>query len=178
MPYVGSLPQSGCTFTDPTQFVMIELEFGSTGAEEISVFKRLLLVKGTKPLRLAPCPVDIPLQARLPPPVPFPLPPVPTPPLLVPPPVCFETPEQAVRAITMAIMEKRETIVLTRRIATFCATRRESERGLSDMSHFQGRAAALWFRAQNGLSCTHIVVPIVRAHYDDVFGGRIFRGIK
>src|SRR6516225_5995320 len=143
MPYVGSLPQSGCTFTDPTQFVMIEFEFGSTAADEMSVFQRLLLVKGINPLRLAPCPVDIPLQARLPPPVPFPLPPVPpAPPLLVLPPDCLETPEQAVRAATMAIMEKRNTIVLTRRIATFCATRRKSERGLSDMSHFQGRAAS------------------------------------
>src|SRR5215471_3154350 len=116
MPYVESLPQSGCTFTDPTQFVMMEFEFGSTGAEEISVFQRLLLVKGTKPLRLAACPVDIPLQARLLPPVPFPLPPFPPPPLRMPPVVCFETPEQAVRAMTFA-MAKRRAIVLTRRMA-------------------------------------------------------------
>ena len=49
---------------------MIAFEFGSTGAEEISVFHKLLLVKGRKPFRLAPCPVDITLQVRLPPPVP------------------------------------------------------------------------------------------------------------
>src|SRR5215470_20026465 len=106
MPYVGSLPQSGCTFTEPTQVVIIEFEFGSTGAEEISVFQRLLLVNGTNPLRLAVGPVDIPLQARLPPPVPGPLPPFPPPPLLVPP-DCLETPEQAVRTAAMAIVEKR-----------------------------------------------------------------------
>ena len=74
MPYVGSLPQSGWTFTDPTQFVMMVLELGSTGADEISVFQRLLLVKGTNPFRLAVCPTDIPLQARLLPPVPPPVP--------------------------------------------------------------------------------------------------------
>ena len=51
---MGSLPQSGCTFTEPTQLVMMVLELGSTGEEEISVFHRLLLVKGTNPLRLAP----------------------------------------------------------------------------------------------------------------------------
>src|SRR5215831_2212344 len=129
MPYVGSLPQSGCTLTDPTQFVIIEFEFGSTGAEEISVFQRLLLVNGTKPLRLAPCPVDIPLQARLLPPVPFPLLPVPPFPVLFPPLGCFDTPEQAVRAMTIA-MEKRRAIMLTRRIALFCAMLRASERGL------------------------------------------------
>src|SRR5215831_15259151 len=132
MPYVGSLPQSGCTFTDPTQFVIIEFEFGSTGAEEISVFQRLLLVNGTKPLRLAPCPVDIPLQARLLPPVPGPFPPVAPPPVLFPLPVCCETPEQEVRAVTMARMKASKTIVLTRRIGLFCATPGYSERGLSD----------------------------------------------
>ena len=56
---------------------MISFEFGSTGADEISVFHRLLLVKGRKPFKLAPWPVDIPLQARLPPPVPPGLPVVP-----------------------------------------------------------------------------------------------------
>jgi hypothetical protein len=56
---------------------MIAFEFGSTGADEISVFHRLLLVKGRKPFRLAPCPVDITLQERLLPPVPPLLPEVP-----------------------------------------------------------------------------------------------------
>src|SRR4029077_15396164 len=70
MPYVGSFPQSGCRFTDPTQLLMIEFEFGSTGAEEISEFHKLLLVNGTKPFRLEPCPVDITSHARLPQPVP------------------------------------------------------------------------------------------------------------
>jgi hypothetical protein len=58
----------------------MELEFGSTGAEEMSVFHKLLLVKGTKPFRLAPCPTDMTLHARLllpvPPPSPPPLPPL------------------------------------------------------------------------------------------------------
>src|SRR5947207_8919028 len=72
---------------------MRELEFGSRGAEEISVFHRLPFVKGTKPLRLAPCPSAMPLQARLLPPVPpEPLPP--EPPLFVPE---DEIPEQAVK---------------------------------------------------------------------------------
>src|SRR5215475_8666560 len=77
---------------------MIELELGSTGAEEISAFQRLLLVNGTNPLRLAPCPVDITLQSRFPPPVPPPFPPPPLPPFPPPPPELFDeldTPEQA-----------------------------------------------------------------------------------
>src|SRR5579872_1848364 len=77
---------------------MIELELGSSGAEEMSVFQRLLLEKGTNPFRLGVCPADITLHARLLPPVPPPLPPEPPeppdPPLFV---VGFETPEQAIR---------------------------------------------------------------------------------
>ena len=111
MPYVGSVPQSGCTFTEPTQLVMIVLELGSTGAEEMSVFHKLLLAKGTNPLRLAVWPVDITLQARLLPPVPPLFPPeLPVPPF---PPVLFdevETPEQAVSQ-------------------TICVNRIESNRG-------------------------------------------------
>src|SRR5260370_28606870 len=71
---------------------MMVLEFGSTGAEEMSVFQRLLLEKGTNPCRLAVWPVDITLHARLLPPVPPPEPPVP--PLF---PLGLDTPEQAVR---------------------------------------------------------------------------------
>src|SRR5579862_4987203 len=100
MPYVGSVPQSGCTFTEPTQLLMIEFEFGSTAAEEISVFHRLLLANGTKPLRLAVCPDDITLQARLLLPVPPLFPPEPPDPLLLF--VVFETPEQANRPANRA----------------------------------------------------------------------------
>src|SRR5215813_1983451 len=109
MPYVGSFPQSGCMFIEPTQFAMIVLEFASTGAAEMSVFQRLLLVNGTNPLRLAPWPVAITLQERFPPPVPplFP-PPPPEPPLPPEPPVppefpedC-EIPEQAVKQTASA----------------------------------------------------------------------------
>ena len=38
---------------------MMLAEFGSTEAEEMSVFHKLLEGKGTNPPRLAPCPVDI-----------------------------------------------------------------------------------------------------------------------
>ena len=83
---------------------MIELELGSTGAEEISVFHRLLLEKGRKPFRLAVWPVDITLHARLLLPV-LPLfppePPEPPDPLFLL--DDFETPEQAVRANNKAI---------------------------------------------------------------------------
>ncbi len=43
--------------------LMMAPEFGSTGEAEISLFQRLSLPKGRKPLRLAPCPVLIALQA-------------------------------------------------------------------------------------------------------------------
>ena len=43
--------------------LMIAEEFASTGAVEISLFQRLSLGNGTNPCRLAPCPVDIWLQA-------------------------------------------------------------------------------------------------------------------
>src|ERR1700760_4699362 len=91
MPYVGSVPQSGWTFTDPTQLFIIVLEFGSTGAAEISVFQRLVVENGRKPFRLAPCPTDIPLHASLllPVPPPGPIGPVST--------GDWETPEQAVK---------------------------------------------------------------------------------
>jgi hypothetical protein len=71
---------------------MMVLELGSTGADEMSVFQRLLLEKGTKPFRLAVWPTDMTLHARLLPPVP-PLEP-PVPPLFPP---GFDTPEQAVK---------------------------------------------------------------------------------
>ena len=70
--------------------LMMAPEFESTGEPEISLFQRLSLAKGRNPLRLAPCPVLIALQALwLPPepeppdplPPPEPLPPEPLPPL-------------------------------------------------------------------------------------------------
>lgn len=82
---------------------MIELELGSTGAEEISVFHKLLLEKGTNPFRLAIWPVDITLQSRLVLPVPPlfpPEPPEPPDPLLLL--DGFETPEQAVKTANKA----------------------------------------------------------------------------
>jgi hypothetical protein len=42
---------------------MMAPEFGSTGEAEISLTQRLSLAKGTNPLRLAPCPVLMTLQA-------------------------------------------------------------------------------------------------------------------
>src|SRR5690349_2046277 len=75
---------------------MIAAELGSTGAEEISVFHELLLVKGTNPPRLALCPAFMTLQARLPPPVPLPIPvpPPPRPEFLL---LLLETLEQATK---------------------------------------------------------------------------------
>ena len=65
--------------------VMMASEFASTGELEISAFQRLSLAKGRNPLRLAPCPVLMALQALwllLPEPEPPPLPlPDPLPPL-------------------------------------------------------------------------------------------------
>lgn len=52
-------PKSGCRPTEPPMKLIIAAEFGSTGAEEISVFQRLSDGKGTNPLRLAPCPLDM-----------------------------------------------------------------------------------------------------------------------
>jgi len=42
--------------------LMIAMELGSTAAAEMSVFQRLFAGKGTKPPRLAPCPIDMLLQ--------------------------------------------------------------------------------------------------------------------
>lgn len=61
--------------------LMMASELASTGELEISRFQRLSLAKGRKPLRVAPCPVLMALQALwllppdpLPPPEPDPLP--------------------------------------------------------------------------------------------------------
>ena len=99
---MGSVPKSGCTFTDPTKLLMMVAELGSTGTFEISIFHALLLLNGTNPPRLAPWPVVMTLQARLgfEPPVP-PVPPVPE----LPPEDC-ETPEQAVSDSTRVIVQK------------------------------------------------------------------------
>jgi hypothetical protein len=43
---------------------MMEEEFASTGAVEMSVFHALLLGNGTKPLRLPPIPTLMPLQTE------------------------------------------------------------------------------------------------------------------
>lgn len=85
----------------------MELEFESTGAAEISLFHKLLLVNGTKPFRLAVCPVDITLQARL-------LPPVPPVEPLFPPvfPAGCDTPAQAVKKSAKAKGAVTETYSL------------------------------------------------------------------
>jgi len=59
---------------------MIEVELGSTGAAEMSVFHRLLLAKGTNPPRLAFWPSAICWQAVVVPPVPPDPPEAPEPP--------------------------------------------------------------------------------------------------
>jgi len=63
--------------------LMIALEFESTGDPETSWFQRLSLPKGRNPLRLAPCPVLIALQALWV--APEPDPPEPEPPEPLPP---------------------------------------------------------------------------------------------
>ena len=65
--------------------LMMASEFASTEDPETSLFQRLSLANGRKPLRLAPCPVLIMLQALWlllpePAPLPDPLPPLPEPP--------------------------------------------------------------------------------------------------
>src|SRR5579871_430753 len=80
---------------------MMEFEFGSTGADEISVFHSLLPLKGTKPFNAAPCPALIALQESFWLPVPGPEPAEPfAGPALLPPP-------QAVKAV-MASKSKLE----------------------------------------------------------------------
>src|SRR3954470_23220080 len=123
---------------------MIVLELGSTGAEEMSVFQRLLPAKGTKPPRLAPCPVDITLQARLPLPVPPPpLPPEPPP--LLPPPI-LEAPEHAVKdapASNEATKRMNVQAEWNRGMGALSAIGGILERGRSDMSRFEVWAARI-----------------------------------
>src|SRR5713101_2050059 len=58
-------PKSGCSVTVEPMKLMMLAELRSTAAEEMSVLHRLLTGNGTKPLRLAPAPVLIPLQVAL-----------------------------------------------------------------------------------------------------------------
>src|SRR5579871_430092 len=145
MPYVGSVPQSGCRFTDPTQLLMIAAELGSTGAPEISVFQRLLPVKGTKPFNEAVCPTDMPLQERFPPPVPGPFPP--GPPVFA---AEWETPEQALRpSASKEIADQRKKGLngadLRPGIQPFSALNQSAKRGQRDMSRFRTLTAAVYF---------------------------------
>ncbi len=50
---------------DEPMKLMMAVELVSTGDEEISLFHRLSAGKGRKPLRLAPRPTAIPLQAEV-----------------------------------------------------------------------------------------------------------------
>src|SRR5271169_122444 len=125
---------------------MIVLEFGSTGAEEMSVFHRLPLENGTNPPRLAVWPTVITLQARLPPPVP-PAPPFPPEPPPVLPVVC-DTPEQAIieRANTQRAGRKRKSFQAEqgqRVIQLLSVPGYIRGRGPWDMSGFQGTIIGL-----------------------------------
>ena len=56
-------PKSGCSPTPVPMKPISDAEFGSTGADEMSVFHRLSEGNDTKPLRLPPCPAVITLHA-------------------------------------------------------------------------------------------------------------------
>src|SRR5579862_858814 len=91
---------------------MMEFEFGSTAADEMSVFHSLLPLKGTKPFNATPCPALIALQESfwLPVPVPGPEPVGPfAGPALLPPP-------QAVKAVMArkSMLECRHSEVFRR----------------------------------------------------------------
>lgn len=64
-------PKSGCRPIPAPMKLMIAVEFGSTAAEEISLFHKLSAGNGTNPFRLALCPRLIALQlgGGVPPPV-------------------------------------------------------------------------------------------------------------
>jgi hypothetical protein len=64
---VGSVPKSGCTFTDPMKLLMMVAEFGSTGAVEMSVFQALLLLNGNESAqtRAMSCRHDVTSQTRI-----------------------------------------------------------------------------------------------------------------
>ena len=84
--------------------LMMALEFASTGEPEISLFQRLSVAKGTKPLRLAPCPVPMALHALwLLPPEPEPVPPPDPEPLPLPEPL--PEPEAERKAFEEALSE-------------------------------------------------------------------------
>jgi hypothetical protein len=55
-------PKSGCKPMPEPMKLMVAAEFGSTGAEEMSLFHRLSAGNGTNPFRLELCPRLIPLQ--------------------------------------------------------------------------------------------------------------------
>lgn len=55
-------PKSGCKPMEGPMKLMIAVELGSTGAEEMSWFHRLSDGNGTNPFRLALCPRPIPEQ--------------------------------------------------------------------------------------------------------------------
>ncbi len=87
-PWYCPEPKSGCNPTLGPMKVIMASEFASTREAEMSLFQELSLANGRNPLRLAPCPVLIALQALwlLPPepapppdPLPEPLPPLPAP---------------------------------------------------------------------------------------------------
>jgi hypothetical protein len=102
----------------------------STGADEISVFHKPLLVKGTNPLRLDVWPVFMTSQARLPPPVPRP----PRPPVPRPPPEDDEIlPPQPTSRIVNAIGR----IGLEDMTSQFSVTAHRGERAPSDMPDFR-----------------------------------------
>src|ERR1700683_821508 len=68
MPMIDPLyspePKSGCRPTLGPMKLISAAEFGSTGADEISVFHRLRPANGTNPPRLPSCPGCMALQAE------------------------------------------------------------------------------------------------------------------
>src|SRR5579863_9531783 len=93
----------------PPMKLMIASELGSTGEPEMSWFQALLAGKGTKPLRLAPWPVEIPLHRFC---VPLePVPPVPPldPPEL-PPPDCMEDACEPPQAVSDSITANKSPV--------------------------------------------------------------------
>ena len=64
-PLYRPAPKSGCKPMELPMKLRMLAELGSTGEEEMSLFQRLSEGNGRKPLRLAPCPVDMPEQLEV-----------------------------------------------------------------------------------------------------------------
>lgn len=58
-------PKSACKPMPEPMKLTMAVELASTGEAEMSLFQRLSVGKGRKPLRLAPWPADMPLQLEV-----------------------------------------------------------------------------------------------------------------